>query len=347
MAYAGTGVAERLLEERRHRDRVLARGEPHRERGPRLGLDRRLVERRVPRRHRVHGDRRFAPRCARRTRRRRAASEGVTPPRLSSSAPGASVDQPSRSDLATGAMPSEKPAGRSMTAASSAVQVVDRVRGDTAVEPRVQLARSRRQPHLRPGEAAQAGRDRRQVGVDHAAVEDDRGREVALHVSGEVVHDRVAADLLLAVGEHAHVHPEVAGRREVERRPEERVEVALVVACPAGVEMAVAHLGLERRARPQVERPRRLNVVVAVGDDRRRTGPGGLDRAVDDGVAIRLGDPGAADQPGDPLGRLAQLGRVRAVARDRLDPEELAKLGERSVSGRDAGCACHGRCRSA
>ena len=226
------------------------------------------------------------------------------------------------------------------------MQVVDRVCGDAAVEARMELARSRPQAHLRAGEAAQAGGDRREVRVDHAAVEDDRGREVALHV-GQVVHDRVAADLLLAVGEHPHVHPELAGRREVEGGAEEGVEVALVVARPAAVDVAVAHLGLERRARPQVERPGRLDVVVAVGDDRRRAGRGRLDRPVDDGVAVRLGDLAAADQLGDPLGSLAQLRRVRAVARDRLDPEEVAELGERGVSGRDAGCACHGRCRSA
>ena len=267
-----TGVAERLLEERRHRDGVLARSEPHRERGPGVGLDRRLVQRRVARCHRVHGDRRPGP---------GALVELVAGGRIGGRDPAAPELLGARRERrpavplrrGDGCDALREALGQVDHGGEHPVQIVDRVRGDAPVEARVKLARSRPQPHLRPCEAAQAGRDRRQVGVDHAAVEDDGGGEVALHVGGEVVQDRVAADLLLAVGEHPHVHPELARRREVERRAEERVEVPLVVACPAGVDMAVTHLGLERRARPEIQRPGRLDVVVAVDDDGRRAGP--------------------------------------------------------------------------
>ena len=36
---------------------------------------------------------------------------------------------------------------------------------------------------------------------------------------GQVVDDRVAADLLLAVAQHPHVDGQLAGRGQVERRP--------------------------------------------------------------------------------------------------------------------------------
>ena len=54
-----------------------------------------------------------------------------------------------------------------------------------------------------------------------------------------------------------------------------RYDVALVIRNPPGVHLAVPDARLERRCVPQVQRLRRLNVVVVVEDDRAVGGPGG------------------------------------------------------------------------
>ena len=88
--------------------------------------------------------------------------------------------------------------------------------------------------------------------VDHAAVEHDRAVGAALVLVDVAQHVR-AADLLLALQHDAHVHRQLAGARELARDVQERQEVALVVARAARVQAAVAHDGLERVARPEVD----------------------------------------------------------------------------------------------
>ena len=225
-------------------------------------------------------------------------------------------------------------------------QVVDGVRRRAAEHPRVQLLVARHQPHLEPGQPAQRRRDRRLVGADHPAVEDHRGVERVVD-GRQVVDHRVTADLLLAVRQHAHVDAQLALLGEVERRAQQRVEVALVVGHAAPVDAAVAHGRLERRARPQLGGAGRLHVEVAVGDHGRRPVPRRGDQPVDDRVAGALDDARVADQPRHPVGRLAQLLLVLAVTRDRLDAQELAELREPCLLSADRSCPGRPRCRSA
>ena len=103
------------------------------------------------------------------------------------------------------------------------------------------------------------------------------------------------------IGKPPRVAARAAGRHDV------GVDLALVVGRAAGQHAAVDDDRLERRRGPQVERVDRLDVVVAVDEDRR--GALGVEPvAVDDRVAARLGDldvldPGRARSvAGQPLG---------------------------------------------
>ena len=93
------------------------------------------------------------------------------------------------------------------------MQHVDRVQRRAAVHAGVQVALAG--PHLDVDADEAAGRelDRRDVTPQHPAVEDHAGVGAAL-VLRDVVDDRVAADLLLAVERDA----EVDGQRVLPRR---------------------------------------------------------------------------------------------------------------------------------
>ncbi len=104
---------------------------------------------------------------------------------------------------------------------------------------------------------------------EHAAVEDDRRVRAAV-VDGEVVDDRVAADLLLAVAGEAQVDGQRVRLDELLRRLEQDEDLALVVGDPARVRPVVADRQLERIGLPEVERRRRLHVEVPVAEDGRR-----------------------------------------------------------------------------
>ena len=117
--------------------------------------------------------------------------------------------------------------------------------------------------------AARRDVERRDVAADHAAVEDDR-RVCAALVGLEELDDRMPAGLLLAVAAEADVHRQLARARELARRGEQHVELALVVDGAAAVQVVAADLRLERVALPQLERVGRLDVEVAVADHRRR-----------------------------------------------------------------------------
>ena len=112
-----------------------------------------------------------------------------------------------------------------------------------------------------------------QPSATSAAVEHQR-RVVAAAARVEPAHDRVAADLLLAVRHDRHVALQLALAREVDERREQAVEVALVVRRAAGVDVAVAHLRLERRRVPGLERRDGLHVVVPVDQQVRCAGAG-------------------------------------------------------------------------
>src|SRR5436190_689370 len=94
---------------------------------------------------------------------------------------------------------------------------MDRVQRHAAVHPRVQVAIAGPHLHLDPDEAAGRELDRRDVAPQHPAVEDHAGVGAAL-VLRDVVGDRVAADLLLAVERDAKVDGQRAGLDKPMRR---------------------------------------------------------------------------------------------------------------------------------
>ena len=105
----------------------------------------------------------------------------------------------------------------------------------------------------------------------HPAVEDDARVDRPV-VRLEEARDRVAARLLLAVADDAEGHGQRALGRERLDRLQLHPELALVVGDAARVEPLAAHLGGERVALPELERVRRLHVVVPVDEDGRRAG---------------------------------------------------------------------------
>ena len=127
---------------------------------------------------------------------------------------------------------------------------MSRVQRRAAVDPRVQVALAGAQRDVEVGEPARGEIERRHVAPDHAAVEDDRRVGAAL-VRLEEVDDRVTAGLLLAVAAEANVHRQLPGLRQLARGGEQHVELPLVVDGAAAVEVAVAHLRLERIATPR------------------------------------------------------------------------------------------------
>src|SRR5215213_262811 len=98
-------------------------------------------------------------------------------------------------------------------------------------------------------ETARRDVERGNVARDHPAVEDDAGIRPAL-VGGEVVDDRVAARLLLAVAGEPHVRGQPAGPRQPRGGLEQEEELALVVGDPSPEDLAVPDADLERRRLP-------------------------------------------------------------------------------------------------
>ena len=144
----------------------------------------------------------------------------------------------------------------------------------------------------------------------------------------------MAAGLLLAVAAEADVDRQLARRRELARRGEQHEELALVVDGAAAVEVAVAQLGLERPALPQVERVGRLHVEVAVADDRRRVAAP-LDARISPMASgwpsqstTSASPPTRAHEVAHPLARAHDVAGVRGVGADRGDPQELRELVE-------------------
>src|SRR5690606_27797504 len=109
-------------------------------------------------------------------------------------------------------------------------------------------------------------------------------------------------------------------------------DAGLVVARAAPVDLAVAHLGLERRAVPQLEGLGGLDVVVTV-DDHRGQARVVVQAADDDGVPrgrqdAHVGDPGALHPRGGPPGGGRHVGPPLGVGADAGDAHEVHEVGD-------------------
>ena len=175
----------------------------------------------------------------------------------------------------------------------------------------MEVALARLDPDMEVADSARRDVERRLPAPRHVGVEDHGGVGPAL-VLADPVDDRVAADLLLAVARDADVDRQRALGGEQRRRLQQQVELALVVGDAACVEPLVPDRRLERRALPQLERRRRLDVEVAVDEHcRRGVGVGRraqlADRerplAVVDELALAAGAAHEIAQPRRPRGR--------------------------------------------
>ncbi len=153
-------------------------------------------------------------------------------------------------------------------------QGLDRVGRNTAIGSRVEVPPQGAHRYLGVAHAAQR-RVHRGISagvVGHVTHQDDIGLG-PLGFPLEHIVDDVAPTLLLALEDEMDVEGRLAGGiAERLIRPEKTEDLAFVVCRTAGVQLAVPNRRREGRCDPFVERIDRLNVVVAV--DQQRRGPG-------------------------------------------------------------------------
>ena len=145
----------------------------------------------------------------------------------------------------------------------------------------------------------------------------------------------VAAGLLLALHEHAHVDRQGARRGLRARDVQQRQEVALVVGRAARVDAAIAHVGLEGRRRPCRRVADRLHVVVAVDQHRRRVLARGAQLADRQRVALGRHHAPLAPDGGQALhhpgGGALEVGGLAAAGRDGRDPQPVQEVVEQAL----------------
>ena len=141
----------------------------------------------------------------------------------------------------------------------------------------MKVALQRADRDLRVAEAAERGIDRGPARrVEGAVADQHRVRPGPLGLGPQQVVDHPSAALLLSLEDEAdvegrlavRVHHGLVGLQETE-------DLSLVVRRAAGVELAVADGGRERRRVPFLDRIGRLDVVVAVDQERRAAGDDG------------------------------------------------------------------------
>ena len=151
-------------------------------------------------------------------------------------------------------------------------------------------------------EAAQSDADGGQFGREHFGIADHGGiggkaRRLALDVGLDVF----AACLFLAFEQELHVDGELAGGLEQRLHGFDLdVDLPLIVAGAAGVDVVAADFGFKGGRLPLIERVGRLHVIVAVEKDGRLAGraePFGIDQ----GVAIAFNQAGGGHAGGAQL----------------------------------------------
>jgi hypothetical protein len=166
-----------------------------------------------------------------------------------------------------------------------------------------------------------------------------------LTVRGEERREARRADLLLTFDHHLHVAGQLARSSHPRaNRGHVRDCARLVVGGAASVQTAVSLPRLERIARPSVDVPRRLHIVVCVQEDGRLAR--GVEpladharRAAVDGGLPYLLEPCVLHERGDGIRARGDGLDVRGVGTDAGDAHELLELGTRRVDigagGRD------------
>ena len=282
--------------------------------------------------------------CARRTPRRRAASAGRAPTSASSAAPRGSVVPARRARPRDGAArrPARSGSGRRPSRAGQhGGERLRAARGTRSARRRRTCPSAR--AARRCGPRAWANTMPRVASVSAGVsastmpVSKTITRVGAALVGEHPLADVVGAGLLGALDQHAHVDGQLAGVGHLAGDVQQRQEVALVVGGAAGVEAAVADVGLERRRGPRRSRrpgpgrrsgrrsspsarPSRARAQLA--DDERRAA-----RRVDQLARAA----GARARAARPLGGRAQRGLVARAGRDRRDPQPVGGLVDQRV----------------
>ncbi len=193
----------------------------------------------------------------------------------------------------------KQPVRAGLDGAQRGHQRMRRIQCCRSEHPGVHVRRPRPHTEMEIQHPANGDRERRQPSPNHRAVEDESRIRRAV-VLLDPLHDRVAADLLLAVERETHVHRELAGCGELRGRLDEDQQVDLVVGDAARVKTSVARSELEGRRLPELERVGRLYVEVRVAEDRGRlVGPVGRAHLAD--------HERTAHSPRDDLGRAATV----------------------------------------
>ncbi len=187
---------------------------------------------------------------------------------------------------------------------------------------------------LQRGKAAIGDGDGGLVGAPHRAV--GRQHEIGAQLLGvrrdEGAEMRAAA-LFLALDHQLEVDRQLAGGLEERfRRLDRDQHRPLVIRHAARIEAVVAHLRLERRRLPLLQRIGRLHVVVSVDQDGRRAlgmqPVGGDDRVAFGRVDRHMLEAGAAHALRHPFGGFGDMlgiGRIGADAGDAGEGDQLVQ----------------------
>ncbi len=155
--------------------------------------------------------------------------------------------------------------------ADEAREDVERILDRTTEYTGVEIAIRALQQDFDVGEAPQAVRHRRNAFTEHGRVgnQDDVGTEAR----GVLLEERPqmgGAVLFLTLDDELDVHGQVVSGRQIRLNGlHVHVELSLVVARPACVQIAAAHGRIEGRSLPELDGIRRLHVVMPVNKYRR------------------------------------------------------------------------------
>ena len=220
-----------------------------------------------------------------------------------------------RTHLVVEARNGDAPAGI-VHAGENARERHGRIDHRAAVHAGVQIAIGPAHVDLEVRHPAQRRQDTGNPRGEHGGVGDHDGITGKPHLLAlEELLEVLAADFLLAFGQHDHVHRQRAAHGEVRlERLEVQIQLSLVVDRSTRIDAPVAHGGLERGRGPQLEGFGRLHVVVSVDQQRGRLGASVAPFTDHDGMSRRGldrgGEPDSGERVGDELRRRGAVGCV-------------------------------------
>ena len=201
-----------------------------------------------------------------------------------------------------------------------------------AVHPAVKIRLWSFHADLEVRQSPQRTEDRRLARREHRRIRNHNGITLQPgRVFGDERRQVLAADFLLTFREHDHVHRQrTAGFHMRFECLQVQKQLPLVVDTATREELTLTHGRFERGRRPQLQRFRRLHIVVAI-DQHRRFTRCSEPLGENDRVAGRVDDLDCRQSDGralrrDPLGGAANVGRMFAVCADTRNAEKVMQL---------------------